>query len=322
MLGTRFTALVGCRFPLQQAGMGGVATPALAAAVSEAGGLGMLGGAGIPPELLSSMLDETARLTRAPFGINFLMPFLERECVAIAAAKAKVVEFFYGAPDASLIDIVHRGGALATWQVGSAKEAVEAAEAGCDFLIAQGTEGGGHIRGTLGLLPVLAEVLEKVRIPVLAAGGIGTGRAIAGALAAGADGVRVGTRFLAAVEADVHPAYLERLIAAQAEDAILTLAFWVGWPGAPHRVLRSAVDAAATAKGEIVAQLALGGVTRPIPRFSVEPPTRGATGQVEAMALYAGQSVGSVRRQQPAAEIVRELMEDAERPADAFSRSA
>jgi nitronate monooxygenase len=313
MLPTRFTTLLGCTVPLQQAGMGGVATPPLALAVAEAGGLGMLGGAMVPPPVLAEMLDSLAASTRGAFGVNFLMPFLDRDAVAVATTRARVVEFFYGAPDATLVDAVHAGGALACWQVGSVEEAVAAARAGCDLVVAQGTEAGGHVRGASGLLPLLGAVLDAVDVPVVAAGGIGTARAMAAALAAGADAVRVGTRFLAAAEADVHPEYLTALVGARAEDTVLTERFSVMWPGAPHRVLRSAVAAAEACSGEIVGETELLGTRQPLPRFAVPPPTRETTGTIAAMALYAGESVGAVSGVVPAADVVRELAEGAER---------
>lgn len=313
MLATRFTTLLDCTVPLQQAGMGGVATPPLALAVAEAGGLGMLGGAMVPPPVLAEMLDSLAASTRGAFGVNFLMPFLDRDAVAVAATRARVVEFFYGAPDATLVDAVHAGGALACWQVGSVEEAVAAARAGCDLVVAQGTEAGGHVRGATGLLPLLGAVLDAVDVPVVAAGGIGTARAMAAALAAGADAVRVGTRFLAAAEADVHPEYLAALVGARAEDTVLTGRFSVMWPDAPHRVLRSAVAAAEAWSGEIVGEMELLGTRQPLPRFAVPCPTRATTGTIAAMALYAGESVGAVSGVVPAADVVRELAGGAER---------
>src|SRR5215471_14799321 len=107
MLGTRFTSLVGCRVPLQQAGMGGIALPPLVLAVAEAGGLGMLGGVMVPPPLLAEMLDGLATRTDGAFGVTFLMPFLDRDAVDVAAARARVVEFFYADPDATLVEAVH-----------------------------------------------------------------------------------------------------------------------------------------------------------------------------------------------------------------------
>lgn len=313
MLATRFTTLLGCTVPLQLAGMGGIATVPLARAVADAGGLGMVGGAMVPPAVLAEMLDALAAGTRGSFGVNFLMPFLDRDAVAVAATRARVVEFFYGEPDATLVGAVHAGGALACWQAGSVAEAVAAAHAGCDVVVAQGTEAGGHVRGTSGLLPLLGAVLDAVDVPVVAAGGIGTARAMAAALAAGADAVRVGTRFVAAVEADTHPDYAAALVGACAEDTVLTQRFSVMWPDSPHRVLRSAVAAAEACPDEIVGETELLGERQPLPRFAVPPPTRETTGTIAAMALYAGESVGAVRGVLPAADIVRELAEGAER---------
>src|SRR5207245_1761511 len=164
------------------------------------------------------------------------------------------VEFFYEDPE--LVEIAHAGGALVSWQTGSGPEAVAAERAGCDLIVAQGTEAGGHVRREIGLLALLGEVLPSIKVPVVAAGGIGTGRAMAAALAAGASAVRVGTRFVAAEEAGTHPAYVEKLIAAEAKDTILTEAFSENWPNAPHRVLRSCVEAVERFQGEFVGETA------------------------------------------------------------------
>ena len=293
--------------------MGGVAMPPLVLAVAEAGGLGMLGGVMLPPQVLAGMLDDLAARTRGAFGVNFLMPFLDRDAVPVAATRARVVEFFYGEPEVGLVETVHAGGALACWQVGSLGEAVAAARAGCDLVVAQGTEAGGHVRGRVGLLPLLNAVLDAVDVPVIAAGGIGTARDVAAALAAGAAGVRVGTRFVAAPECDAHPEYVAALVAAGAEDTVLTERFSVMWPDAPHRVLRSAVAAAETCADDVVGEMELGGSRQPLPRFAVACPTRTTTGTIAAMALYAGESVGAVRGVMPAADIVHELMDGAER---------
>jgi NAD(P)H-dependent flavin oxidoreductase YrpB (nitropropane dioxygenase family) len=254
-------------------------------------------------------LEALRARTAGPYGVNFLVPFLDLDGVELAAARARLVEFFYDDPDEALVARVHAGGALAGWQVGSAQEARGAAAAGCDLVVAQGVEAGGHVRGALGLLPLLDQVLGVVDVPVLAAGGIGGGRAVAAALAAGADGVRVGTRFVAARESDAHPDYVAALIAAEAGDTVLTEAFSRDWPNAPHRVLRSSVDALEAHTDDVVATRGNGDTVH---RGSSEPPARDVTGAVAAMALYAGQSVGSVTRIQPAAEIVLELMAEAE----------
>jgi nitronate monooxygenase len=322
MLSTRFTSLVGCRAPLQQAGMGGIAMPPLVRAVANAGGLGMLGGALLPPPVLSDMLDGLAASTRGTFGVNFLMPFLDPEAVAVAATRARVVEFFYAEPDATLVDMVHAGGAIACWQIGSVEEAISATRAGCDFLVAQGVEAGGHVRGRLGLLPLLSAVLEAVEVPVVAAGGIGTARSVAAALAAGADGVRIGTRFVAAAESDAHPEYVAALVRARSEDTVLTEHFGVMWPDAPHRVLASAVTASDAYSGDCLGELEIAGARQPLPRCAVPCPTRGTTGTIAAMALYAGESVGAVSGVVPAADIVHELVDGAERLLRRWSSAA
>ncbi len=293
--------------------MGGVTTPQLVAAVAEAGGAGMLAGVALPAPVLDQMLDWIGTQTKGVFGVNFLMRFLDREALAIAAKKSKIVDFFYDNPDSSLVDIVHQGGALAAWQVGSTAEAVAAVRAGCDFVVAQGTEAGGHVRGQVALLPLLEELLPEVDVPVVATGGISTGRSMAAALAAGAAGVRVGTRFLVAEESGAHPQYVHALIAANSNDTVLTERFSVMWPEAPHRVLRSCVEAAESFKGDVVGELAAGEQRIPIPRFASMTPSIATTGEIAAMALYAGEGVGVVTRRQPAAEIVREIADEAER---------
>src|ERR1051326_1302757 len=215
---TRFAELVGCEQPIQLAGMGPICSDELCAAVSEAGGLGMITVAATSPEALERRLDHIRSLTSKPIGTNFLIPAIDRDCLRIASRTARVVDFFWGDPDSELVQIAHSGGALASWQVGSPAEAVAAERAGCDFIIAQGIEAGGHIRGTLGLLPLLSQVLDQVAIPVLAAGGIGSARALSAVLAAGAAGARCGTRFAAARESAAHPMYVEALIRAGADD--------------------------------------------------------------------------------------------------------
>jgi nitronate monooxygenase len=311
---TPFTRLVGCTVPLQLAGMGNIVSPELAAAVSEAGGLGQITFAGWPLAVVEQRLDRIRALTSRPFGVNLLIPYLDMEILELAAPRARVIDFFWGQPDPALVHRVHEAGALASWQVGSAGEAVAAEAAGCDFIIAQGNEAGGHIRGTLGLLPLLCEVLDAVSIPVLGAGGIGSARSVAAVLATGAAGVRVGTRFIAASESNAHPDYVRALISAGSEDSVRTTRFEVNCGLCPstHGVLRSAIEAADAFEGDVVGEVEVSGERRPIRRFQGAPPFKAVTGTVDAMACYAGQSVGSVKRVQPAAEIVAELFEGAD----------
>jgi nitronate monooxygenase len=303
-----FTALVGCEKPVQLAGMGGgLSDVALAAAVSEAGGFGMLGAGDVPRASLGGLLDEMHAHTTKPFGVNFLMPFLDPDAVLLVAGRCRLVEFFYGDPDAGLVEQVHAGGALASWQVGSLIEARAAIAARCDVVIAQGTEAGGHVRGTRPLNELLSHIVNETDIPVVAAGGIGTAEQAKGAIDAGASAVRVGTRFLAATESAAHPHYVDALIAATATDTVLTSTFNVGWPDAPHRVLSSCIEAAERSSEDVVATMRLADREFPIPRLTPIPPSRAVTGDIAAMALYAGTSVDGVRSRRSAAEIVAEL---------------
>lgn len=314
MLSTAFTELVGCTVPVQLAAMGGgITTPELVTAVSRAGGLGMLQRGGTRP--FEERLDEIARADAGPFGVNFVPPLGQTEDpgeIELAASRARLVEFFYDDPDPALVALVHEGGALAGWQVGSAEEAKRAVDAGCDLVVTQGVEAGGHVRGTTALLPLLASVLDAVDVPVVAAGGIATARAAAGAFAAGATGVRVGTRFLATPESGAHPDYVAALLAARGDETVLTTAFSIGWPDAPHRVLGSAVTAADSFDDEVVATLATPDGPQPLSRFSARTPSRDVQGEVAAMALYAGQGVGEVDEVTPAAAVLTRLVEGAE----------
>lgn len=315
MISTRFTALVGCEVPLQLAPMGPLCTPGMAEAVARGGGHAMMGLANSPLPVASALLDEIERTGIRQFGINFLIPFLDPECLAMVARRAPVVDFYLGPPDAKLVDAVHRGGALAGWQVISVQEAKEAEDAGCDFIIVHGIEAGGRIPGGgVSLFPLLALVLDEVQLPVVAAGGIATSRGVAAALAAGADAVRMGTRFLATSESNAHPAYIEAILNASAEDTIYTEAFSGLLP--PHlpgsRVLRSAVAAAGALPDGPVGETEMGTQRVAVARFSGSPPMRQTTGNIAAMALYAGESVGAVKDVAPASEIVRRLADEAE----------
>jgi len=311
---TDFTRLVGCTVPIQLAGMGAVVSPELAAAVSEAGALGQISFVQTDPAVAKQRLDRLEQLTGKPYGVNLLLPYVHPEILMMASRRARVVDFFWGDPDPDLVEQVHAEGALASWQVGSVREAISAERAGCDFISAQGIEAGGHLRGQLSLLPLLEGVLDAVSVPVLASGGIGSARSIAAVLQAGAAGVRMGTRFIAAAESNAHPEYVKALIAAGAEDSVLTTLFEVDCPMCPakHRVVRSALDLAEALPDRPIGEIEVSGSHYPIPRFFGFPPTRQMQGTITAMACYAGQSVAAIHGVQPAGEIVAELVRGAE----------
>lgn len=171
------------------------------------------------------------------------------------------------------------------------------------------------MHGGRALWPLLCDVLDAVAgdVPVLAAGGIGTGRGMAAALAAGADGVRIGTVLVATVESAAHPIYKDALIAAAATDSVLTFDFSTGWPGGPHnaRVLRSCIEAANRLGSDVVGKAPMGGSMESVARFAPSPPTTDFEGHIDAMALYAGESVAFVHRVEPAATVINRIVGDA-----------
>ena len=231
---TRFTRLVGCRLPIQSAPMAGVVSDAeLPAAVAAAGGHGMFPALFLSAPYLTRVISDLSGRTRA-YGVNFIGLMLDRECLEIAAGHAPLVELFLAEPSREIVETIHAGGALASYQVASDQQALRAQDAGADLLVVQGIEAGGHPAGELGLLPLLEEVLAVATVPVVAAGGIGGPRAVAAVLAAGADAARAGTRFVAAAESRAHGRYKQALVEAGARDAVLTRAFSAGDPVGNH----------------------------------------------------------------------------------------
>jgi enoyl-[acyl-carrier protein] reductase II len=226
-------------------------------------------------------------------GTNFLIPLSPSlDQISAAAGKSRVVELFYGDPRSEIVDVIHAAGALAGWQVGSVAEAVSAEECGCDYVVAQGVEAGGHVRGTERVASLVPAVLAVVGVPVLAAGGVATAERVAELMRLGADGIRVGTRFVVCPESAAHPQYVAALLAARGEeDTVITEWFDQGWEHAPHRVLYSALTAAQQSGWR-----------------NVPPPDRSVERDVRDMALYAGTGVGHVTTTEPAAAVIADLV--------------
>jgi len=299
-----------------QAPIGSIAGPALAAAAANAGGVGHLACTWRTPEQLRALFAEMHGLTGGPWGANFVLDFPIDDRLAVALdCGVPIVSFFWG-DGGGHVGRVRAAGALAVQVVGSLDEARRAADAGFDIVVAQGREAGGHVRGGMGSFTLVPQVVDAVApLPVLAAGGIADRRGVAAALALGAAGVWVGTRFLAAEEANIHPHYQDRVLAASGEDTVYSELFDIGWPAAPLRSLRNATierwEAAGRpppphrpGEGETVATRADGTA---VPRYHFGSPTREVAGDIDAMALYAGEAAGLVRTRQPAAAIVADL---------------
>ena len=311
----RLTSLLGTALPIVQAPIGSAAVPALAAAVSNAGGLGMVALTWHRPDEVAAALDDVRALTSRPFGINLVLEWDQTERLELAlAAGVKIVSVTWGDPAPS-IEAAHRAGAVVLVTVGSAEEARSVAAAGADAVVAQGWESGGHVWGEVATMALVPAVADAVEIPVLAAGGIADARGVAAALALGADGVWVGTRFLLAEETPIHPLYRRLLLGANETATVYSSVFDGGWPDAPHRTLRNSTLAAweqagapaagsRPGEGDVVARRGDGSE---VVRYASSLPLTEMEGEIEALSLWAGQSVGLVRDVRPAAEIVAEL---------------
>jgi NAD(P)H-dependent flavin oxidoreductase YrpB (nitropropane dioxygenase family) len=312
---------LGIEVPIIQAPMGGAVGPALAAAVSNAGGLGTLALWRADEQTLRQQIRETRALTAKPFAVNLNLEFPQQERLDICLQEGvPVISFFWRDPSA-LVARAKSGGAIVLHTVGTAAEARHAVELGVDVVVAQGWEAGGHVRGKVATMPLVPAVVDAVGpVPVIAAGGIADGRGLAAALALGASGAWIGTRFLASNEAAIHPRYRQLVLQATEDDTVyLDELFNVGWPKAPHRVLRNSTVAAWEAagrpatgqrpgEGEVVATSKSAG---PIVRYRSYTPGPDAEGDIDALSLWAGQSAALVRKIQPAAEIVREIESEA-----------
>jgi NAD(P)H-dependent flavin oxidoreductase YrpB (nitropropane dioxygenase family) len=295
-------------------------SPDLVAAVSNAGGLGVLQATWLGAQRLGRTIADIQRLTDRPFGVNFVISLMDDDSLDVAfGAQVPVVSTFWGDPG-PLVERIHGGGAKMLHTVGSAQEARRVVDTGVDAVVAQGVEAGGHVWGEVATMVLVPAVVDAVPdIPVIAAGGIADGRGLAAVLALGADAAWVGTRFLLAREATVHPAYRERIEAAKETDTVLSSAFDIGWPDAPHRCLKNDtlqdwIDAGRPLpgsrpnEGEVIAHDADG---KPLARYSMDEPLDGTTGNVTSMAMYAGQSAGLVTELKPAAQIVEDMVLDA-----------
>lgn len=324
MIRTRLTDLVGCTAPIQQAPMGTVSSPSLAVAVAEAGGIGSINTLGMARETLGQHLDDMRRQTEGVLAVSFLTNNIDTDAVADAASRVRVIDFFWCDPRPELVENAHQGGAMVNWQVGSVEEARAAVGAGADMVVAQGVEAGGHCRGDSPLLPLLSEVLDAVDVPVLAAGGIADARGVAAALAAGASGVRMGTRFIATEESAAHADYVAAILAAGANSTRITDAFndcplCESSPRA--RVLISAIDAVDSIDVDVVGMMQSADGEIPVPRRSWIPPTKNVSGIVKAMCMYAGESVALVNTVLPASQLVVSLVEGADSLLGAVQRS-
>lgn len=274
----------------------------LVAAVSEAGGLGIIGSGGMSPEDLAREIAEVRRLTDRPFGVNLMLmdPRVQEQVEVVIEARVRMVTTGAGSP-AKYMEALKGAGILVFPVVPAVSLAQRMERLGADGVIAEGMESGGHI-GTETTMALVPQVVDAVKIPVVAAGGIADGRGMAAALALGADGVQVGTRFLASEEAPVHPNYKQAVLRAGDRATIITGRAL----GRPVRCLTNKLTkqlARYEAEGrdpEEFESLAVGGLRRAV-----------YEGDLETGSLMAGQVAGLIREIKPAAEIIADMVREA-----------
>jgi NAD(P)H-dependent flavin oxidoreductase YrpB (nitropropane dioxygenase family) len=325
MLRTKFCRDLGIEVAILSAPLGGGgAGPELASAVSNAGGLGLLGMGGAPAPLIRKAIRDTRARTTKPFGVGLLLPLLSGGAIEVCVEERVPALLLFWGDVRPHVDEAKRAGIPVLVQVGSVEEAKDAAAAGATAVIAQGFEAGGHVRGTTSLAALLPAVMDAVKpLPVIAAGGIANGRGVVAALALGAQAAMMGTRFVCSEESRASREYKERIVRARAEDTVHTMLFDVGWSDAPHRVLRNkAIEEWETAgrpesgrrpgEGEIVGRMTFHGTKVDVPRYSVANPMTDFEGDMEYVALYAGESCDLVNDVKPASAIVRDVVREAE----------
>ena len=316
-LHTPLCDLLGVKHPIMLAGMGGVSFAELAAAVSNAGGYGVLGMAGRGPDFIREQMREVKKLTDKPFGVDLLAAspesLIESVDVIISEGASSFVAGL-GIP-MPIMEKLKKAGLKVMVVCGAVKHAVKAEQAGCDAVICQGGEGGGHT-GLVGTLPLVAQAVEAVKIPVVAAGGLYDGRGLAAALALGAHGVWMGTRFIASKEAHAGDLYRQTIVESSDEDSVRTRCY----SGKPMRVRKNPYVADWESRPADI---------QPFPQQAMLSTRAGVMGgiggQIEGLdpdrsCFAMGQSAGGVHSVLSAAEIVANLVSEAEASIDRMTQ--
>lgn len=296
--GNAITEMCGVQYPIFLAGMAAISGPQLVAAVANAGGFGVLGGLRLAPLMLRKWLRETRALTDQPFGVNVVPQFggpevFEAQFQVILQERPRILSLFYAEDySADMIPRAKDAGMIVMVQTGTAALARKAIAHGADIIVAQGSEGGGHLnRGTIGLMSLLPAILDCAQgRPVLAAGGITTRQDVRAAMSLGASGVLVGTAFLASEESNAHLLYKQKILEASTDDTEYRTGYSFGWTyGTPHRVIPN--------RDKWNVLRLVGGGARAIDKDRM----------ARKLSLYAGQGVGKIHSIVPAAERVAEL---------------
>ena len=299
---TKITELLNIEYPVIQGGMAWVADYHLAAAVSNAGGLGLIGAGAAPASFVKEQIEKCRALTDKPFGVNLMLmnPAADEIAEVIATSGVKVVTTGAGSPE-KYMKMWKEAGVKVIPVVASVALAKIMEKSGADAVVAEGCESGGHI-GELTTMALVPQVVDAVSIPVIAAGGIGDGRGMAAALMLGAQGIQVGTRFLVAEETNIHEAYKDRVLKAKDIDAQVT-----GRSGGhPIRSLKNQMTRkylqmeANGATFEELESLTVGSLRKAV-----------VEGDVKNGTVMAGQIAGMIKKKQTCKEIIVELVDEA-----------
>jgi NAD(P)H-dependent flavin oxidoreductase YrpB (nitropropane dioxygenase family) len=312
MIHTRICDLLGVSHPIVLGGMGTATTAPLVAAVSNAGGFGTLGTSAFDVKTLDQEIGAIRERTDKPFGVNHLLFQVREDMFAVTLrAQPTVAAFAWARKDQNLRDYfqpAHDAGCKVMYMANEVPEAQRAAEAGADVLVAQGTEAGGHVgwMASLPLVPMMVKALAP--LPVLCAGGIADGRGLAAALALGAEGVLLGTRFMATPEAPIHANFKQAIVESDGHDTVLTeipdLASQRVWPGAMSRAQRNRFIERWAGREWVVRQNAT--------EIGKQAAAARAAGDVDNASLSFGQDAGLIDSVKSVKEVINEIIADAE----------
>jgi enoyl-[acyl-carrier protein] reductase II len=307
-LRTPICDMLGIEYPVVLAGMGGVSLSRLVAAVSNAGGLGVIGGATLSADELRTEIRRTRELTDRPFAVDLLAPIPEMFRPQIEVVFEEDVRIFVAglAVPAEFVGEMHARGMQVIVMCGRVRHAQKSEDAGADMVVAQGTEAGGHT-GEIGTLALVPQIVDAVRIPVLAAGGIADGRGLVAALALGAQGAVIGTRFIATPEAQAAPGYRDAIVRAREDSTVRTRTY----TGKPARAIRTrrideweaTPEQVQPFPAQIVRSMQEGVMDYPGLTDSFDP---------ERTFMPAGQGAGMIDAVMPAAEVFAQIVREAE----------
>lgn len=304
-------AVLGTEVALLQSGMGGVAGAELACAVSEAGAAGCVGGYKLAGDALSAILERLVEGTGRPVGVNLIPEVVGPEeldlqlAQVLAETPSRVYVSLFGMPeDDAVFERVAAAGRHTVVQVGTVEDGVRAAGHGA-VVVVQGIEAGGHLLGTARRDELVSALRDRLPDACLvAAGGIGGPVEAARAMAAGADGVLLGTAFVVAHESRAHGRFKSLVTGADESDTVITDVYEVGWPGRRHRVLATTVTADPGQPKKFIGRTVVEGKPYLVPRFSAAVPTEATSGRIEEMALYCGNSCTGITAEASAADVV------------------